>query len=128
MEFTPWEEKNYDENDTVNDSRFYQDFLANYPDNPTEAQRNEKDALDKTAEFYDTPVVSFLDSLGRAFLVNDNGLTSCYKYDIQGRLIESVDPRLHAANLAEGTTYYNFRYQYPMMGDAPWVTDSADGG
>ena len=128
VEFTPWEEKNYDENDTVNDSRFYQDFLANYPDNPTEAQRNEKDALDKAAEFYDTPVVSILDSLGRAFLVNDNGLTSCYKYDIQGRLIESVDPRLHAANLAEGTAYYNFKYQYPMMGDAPWVTDSADGG
>ncbi|MEL6128891.1 MAG: SpvB/TcaC N-terminal domain-containing protein, partial [Cyanobacteria bacterium J06628_4] len=128
VEFTPWEQKSFDENDTVRDSPFYQDFLANYPDNPTEEQRHEKDALDKAAVFYDTPVVSIVDSLGNAFLINDNGLTSCYKYDIQGRLIESVDPRLHATNLAEGTTYYNFRYQYPMMGATPWVTDSADGG
>ena len=128
VEFNPWEQKNYDRNDTVIDSHFYQDFLANYPDNPTEEQRNEKDALDKAAEFYDTPVISYLDSLGNTFLVNDNGLTSCYKYDIQGRLIESVDPRLYAANLSEGTAYYNFKYLYPMMGDAPWVTDSTDGG
>lgn len=128
VEFTPWEQRNYDENDTVTDSRFYQNFLANYPDNPTEAQRNEKDALDKAAEFYNTPVVQVLDTLGNAFLVNDNGLTSCYKYDIQGRLIESIDPRLYAANLAEGTAYYNFKYLYPMMGDTPWVTDSTDGG
>ncbi len=128
VEFNPWEERNYDVNDTVKDSSFYQDFLENYPDNPTEEQRNEKDALDKAAEFYDTPVISYLDTLGNAFLVNDNGLTSCYKYDIQGRLIESVDPRLYAANLAEGTAYYNFKYLYPMMGDIPWVTDSTDGG
>ena len=128
VEFTPWEQKNYDENDTVKDSSFYKDFLENYPDNPTEEQRNEKDALDKAVVFYDTPVISYLDTLGNAFLVNDNGLTSCYKYDIQGRLIESIDPRLYAANLAEGTAYYNFKYQDPMMGDTPWVTDSTDGG
>lgn len=128
VEFNPWSQKNYDENDTVKESSFYQDFLANYPDNPTQEQRNERDALDKAAEFDETPVINYLDSLGNTFLVNDNGLTSCYKYDIQGRLIESVDPRLYAANLAEGTAYYNFKYLYPMMGDTPWVTDSTDGG
>ena len=128
VEFNPWSEKNYDENDTVKDSSFYQNFLANYPDNPTPEQRNERDALDKAAEFENTPVINYLDSLGNNFLVNDNGLTSCYKYDIQGRLIESVDPRLYAANLSEGTAYYNFKYLYPMMGDTPWVTDSTDGG
>nr|MDJ0718444.1 RHS repeat-associated core domain-containing protein [Prochloraceae cyanobacterium] len=128
VEFNPWSEKNYDENDTVKDSNFYKNFLENYPDNPTEEQKNEKDALDKAAVFYDTPVINVLDSLGNTFLVNDNGLISHFKYDIQGRLIESIDPRLYAANLAEGTTYYNFKYQYPMTGDTPWVTDSADGG
>ncbi|MDJ0899037.1 MAG: SpvB/TcaC N-terminal domain-containing protein [Xenococcus sp. MO_188.B8] len=134
VEFTPWEQKNYDENDTVKDSSFYKKFLANYPDEPTEAQRNEKDALDKAAVFYDTPVNKVLDSLGNAFLVNDNGLTSYYKYDIQGRLIESIDPRLYASNLAEGTAYYNFKYQYGLRVGSedepvnPLVTDSADGG
>ena len=134
VEFNPWEEKNYDENDTVKDSSFYKNFLENYPTNPTEAQRNEKDALEKAAVFYDTPVIRVFDSLGRAFLVNDNGLTSYYNYDIQGRLIESIDPRLYASNLTQGTAYYNFRYRYGLRVGSeeepvnPLVTDSTDGG
>ena len=134
VEFNPWEQKSYDLNDTVIDSSFYQNFLANYPEDPSEEQRNEKDALDKAAEFYNTPVVQVLDSLGNAFLVDDNGLVSYSKYDIQGRLIESTDPRLYAANLTEGTAYYNFRYQYGLRVGSeeepvpPLVTDSTDGG
>ncbi|MDJ0796430.1 MAG: SpvB/TcaC N-terminal domain-containing protein [Calothrix sp. MO_167.B12] len=134
VEFTPWEEKHYDENDTVKDSTFYQNFLANYPENPTEEQRNEKDALEKAAKFYDTPVIRVMDSLGNAFLEIDNGLTSYYKYDIQGRLIESIDPRLYKENRERGKAYYNFKYQYGMrVGNeeenvTPLVTDSADGG
>ncbi|MEO1373069.1 MAG: SpvB/TcaC N-terminal domain-containing protein [Cyanobacteria bacterium J06635_10] len=134
VEFTPWSEKHYDENDTVKDSTFYKNFLANYPDNPTEEQRNEKDALQKAAKFYDTPVIRVMDSLGNAFIEIDNGLTSYYKYDIQGRLIESIDPRLHKENRESGKAYYNFKYQYGMrVGNeeenvTPLVTDSADGG
>jgi len=128
VEFNPWSEKNYDENDTVKDSNFYKNFLENYPANPTEEQRNEKDALTKATEFDDTPVIQILDSLGNTFLLNDNGLISYFKYDIKGRVIESIDPRLYTSNLTKGTTYYNFKYQYPMSGDTPWVEDSADGG
>lgn len=134
VEFTPWEEKHYDENDTVKDSTFYQDFLAHYPDAPTEEQHNEKDALEKAAKFYDTPVIRVMDSLGNAFLEIDNGLTSYYKYDIQGRLIESIDPRLYKENRENRKAYYNFKYQYGMRVGSeeedvtPLVTDSTDGG
>ncbi|WP_424095129.1 toxin TcdB middle/C-terminal domain-containing protein [Moorena producens] len=134
VEFTPWSEKNYDVNDTVKDSSFYKNFLENYPTNPTEAQRNERDALEKAAVFDDTPVIRVLDSLGNAFIVNDNGLTSYYNYDIQGRIIESIDPRLYASNLTQGTAYYNFRYRYGLRVGSeeepvnPLVTDSTDGG
>ena len=133
VEFTPWEEKQFDENDTIIDSPFYKQFLENYPADSTEAQKNEKDALDKAALFYDTPVVHILDSLGNVFmeqvlLQKDKVLTTYHHYDIQGRLLKSIDPRLYATNLTEGTSYYNFKYHYPMNGDSPWVVDNTDGG
>src|SRR3990172_8493951 len=31
VEFTPWETKHYDENDTVKDSTYYKKFIYNYP-------------------------------------------------------------------------------------------------
>ncbi len=229
VEFTPWESKHYDFNDTVKESAYYQafllyyqEFINNYPANPSQEQQAEKDALDnemnalnKAAVFYNTPSVAVLDSLGNAFLsiennlgtvpkdkfkdivngtvtsenvwnlliekgyllgdqidtniayvtvkfnpycqgfkeqfINDlsesfkplgeqilnllrqNCLTSYHLYDIQGRLIESIDPRLYYANVTDisgETNYYNFKYQYPMVDDGknPSLTDSADAG
>ena len=212
VEFTPWETKHYDENDTVKDSTYYKNFIGNYPANPTQEQKNEKDALDKAAAFYNTPQIMVLDILGNAFLdiqnnlgavsenafqdivtgsitskevwdvlsekgylsqaendshvgwltskfqpyssgfkdaftadiankyqplaetiinlLKQNGLTSYHKYDIQGRQIESIDPRLYYSNVIKGTAYYNFKYQYAMGADdkTPFATDSADAG
>ncbi|MBW4680589.1 MAG: hypothetical protein KME19_10790 [Microcoleus vaginatus WJT46-NPBG5] len=208
VEFTPWETRHYDENDTVKDSAYYQQFIANYPANPTESQKNEKNALDKAAAFYNTPTATVLDSLGNAFLemqnnlgavlqtafqeivkdkavwdtliakgyllptevnaqdawlsakfqpyqhdfkakflqdlgeqyqsyaeailnlLKQNCLTSYHKHDIQGREIESIDPRLYFTNVTQETTYANFKYQYPMGDDGktPLMTDSADAG
>ena len=79
VEFTPWESKHYDSDDTVKDSSYYQEFMKNYPANPTEAQRNEKDALNKAAVFYNTPSVTVLDSLGNAFLTIENNLGAVAK-------------------------------------------------
>jgi RHS repeat-associated protein len=226
VEFTPWESKHYDFNDTVKESAYYQafllyyqEFIKNYPANPSKEQQakkdalnNEMNALNKAAVFYNTPSVAVLDILGNAFLsiennlgtvakdtfkdivtgtvtsenvwnlliekgylsrdpadaniayvtvkfnpycqefkeqfINDlseslkplgeailnllrqNCLTSYHFYDIQGRLIESIDPRLYYANLTQGTSYYNFKYQYPMGDDGKnqSLTDSADAG
>ncbi|NEP50817.1 MAG: RHS repeat-associated core domain-containing protein, partial [Moorea sp. SIO3C2] len=211
VEFTPWETNHYDENDTVKDSTYYQDFIAQYPATPTEAQKNEKNALDKAAVFYNTPQMMVLDSLGNAFLaiqnnlgavsadrfkamvanrsitstemwnvlinkgyvatdangigwltnkfqpytqgfkvtfiddlgdtyqqvsedilnlLKQNCLTSYHQHDIQGREIESIDPRLYYANVANETAYYNFKYQHAMgeYGETPLAKDSADAG
>jgi RHS repeat-associated protein len=71
VEFTPWRVDSFDEDDTVLDSEFYRGFPAN-PTTP--AEKNEKDALDKAARFYNTPAVAILDPLGRTVLSRVNNL------------------------------------------------------
>ncbi|MDX1520766.1 MAG: toxin TcdB middle/C-terminal domain-containing protein, partial [Anaerolineae bacterium] len=212
VDFTPWETRQYDENDTVKDSPYYKRFVESYPATPTDRQKDEKDALDKAAAFYDTPQIIVLDVLGNTFLEIQNNLgrvpeevfaavvsgsvtsqevwqslieqgylvqpepgtgealvtakfrpytkgfkaaftaeladrvkpfatgilnllrqsclTAHYSYDLQGRIVEAIDPRLYYANLTEGTTYTNFKYHYAMDAedDSPAATDSADAG
>lgn len=214
VEFTPWEVRHYDENDTVKDAAYYQQFIAHYPEQPTEEQKKERSALEKAVVFYNTPSVTVLDSLGNAFLeiqnnlgavreeafqeivgtatskavwealiaqnylvksesdaheawvtesfqpysrefkaklgaalaeesesyrpfaeailnrLRQNGLTSYHRHDIQGREMESIDPRLYFANVTQGTSYANFKYAYAMGDDGktPLTTDSADAG
>ena len=61
--YTPWQRQYYDEDDTVLDSPYYQQFMASYPANPTPAQQAEKAALDKAASFYGTPGISVFDNV-----------------------------------------------------------------
>lgn len=72
--FTPWEKVSYDTDDTVRDSIYYQAFMANYPANPTDQQKDEKDALDKAAAFYNTPAREVVNSAGNAFYTIQNNL------------------------------------------------------
>ncbi|MBL6448472.1 hypothetical protein JMN32_19320 [Fulvivirga sp. 29W222] len=62
--YSPWQTAYYDENDTVTDAVFYKTFMASYPGNPTVEQEDEKDALDKAALCYNTPLRQILDSTG----------------------------------------------------------------
>lgn len=142
VKFTAWEERHYDEDDTVKDSQYYINFFNNYPENPTQQQKDEKDALDKAAVFFNTPNVKISDNHGAIFRdiqIQSTGeeLVSFYQTDIQGRNILAIDPRLFAANLNEGTDYYNFRYIYSMnsledddenAAHKPVYINGADGG
>ena len=136
VEFSPWEQISWDEDDTVTDSVYYKNFMANYPADPTQEQIDEKNALDMAAGFDGTYTTSVLDSTGgviRTIQLLKEGtktrqLTTFYELDIQGRKLTEIDPRLYADNLAKGTSYYNFRYQYSMSDEKPIVTDSADAG
>ena len=77
VEFTPWEEKHYDENDTVKDSDYYIRFIKNYPTDPTQQQKDEKDekdVLDKAAKFYNTPSIAILDNAGHQIRTIENNL------------------------------------------------------
>lgn len=66
--FTPWKEIHFDENDTVLDSEYYKNFMDNYPENPSQQQTDEKNALDKAAKFYNTPEIKVADNTGSVFL------------------------------------------------------------
>lgn len=135
VEISSWEEKVYDEDDTVLDSPYYIRFMKDYPkhpDKPNRQQIDEKDALDKAAKFYNTPVILVGDNMNftiRTIQTFPNrSIVSKQVNDIQGRLTGSIDPRLNTANETTGTDYANFRYRY-MMNDAdPFFTDSADAG
>lgn len=130
--FTPWEVKQFDENDTVKDSIYYITFMANYPSQPTQEQKDEKDALDKAAVFYDTPAINVFNNTGNTFLdiksLPDRLLTGYQESDIQGRVLKIIDARLYKSNLDFWTAYYNFKYVYAMGDKRPWFTDSADAG
>ncbi|HBC91567.1 MAG TPA: hypothetical protein DCZ10_01325, partial [Pelotomaculum sp.] len=108
VEFSPWVEKHYDENDTVLDSAFYNDFIKK----GTSEQKFEEDTLKKARLFYNTPRQKVLDNTGKAFLTIETDVTADtagntqYIYlpthsrlDIRGNLLAVTDPRL--AKLAE---------------------------
>lgn len=80
VEFSAWEVKSYDEDDTVRDSTFYK----NFPENPTTPdEKSEKDALSKALAFYNTPLVSILGNLGRTVrsLQNNLGAVTASDFD-----------------------------------------------
>ena len=81
--YQPWEIAEYDENDTVLDSDYYQEFMAHYPSSPTDAEKDEKNALDKAALCYNTPSRKVLDTKGHTIRsIQDNlGKTSAANFD-----------------------------------------------
>ncbi len=73
VEHTAWEERRYDADDTVLESRFYAEFMGSLPPDPTPDQRAERDALEQAARAYNTPAVTVLDAAARAVRhVQDN--------------------------------------------------------
>ncbi|WP_160717882.1 SpvB/TcaC N-terminal domain-containing protein [Chitinophaga solisilvae] len=132
-EFSSWEKAVFDEDDTVITSVYYQQFMANYPPEPTQQEIDEKDALDKAARFNNTPMLQILDNMAhtiRTIATLENGMQppAFIATDISGRKLCEIDPRLYASNVNSGTNYYNFRYQYPMGSETPQLIDSADAG
>ncbi|NEP22625.1 SpvB/TcaC N-terminal domain-containing protein [Moorena sp. SIO3I6] len=126
VEFTPWQEKHYDENDTIEESSYYQENIDTLDSNSPEYQ-----ALVKAAQFYNTPDIKILDNLGRIIrdikqLVSKNestvqDLVTHYELDIVGNQLSSADPRLAEQG------YNNFSTIYDLT-QTPLKTLSADGG
>ena len=126
VEFTPWQEKHYDENDTIEESSYYQQNLDQLDPNSAEYQ-----ALVKAAQFYNTPDIKILDNLGRTVrqeqqLVSNNEptvqvLVTHYELDIVGNQLSSADPRLAEQG------YINFSTIYDLT-QTSLKRVSADGG
>ncbi len=131
VEFTPWEERHYDENDTIKDSPYYKANDQNQPD-PSSPYYNpnltaeERAALEKAKVFYNTPEQKILDNLGRTIQdiqqkEDGNRLITDYEWDIQGNQLASADPRLSESGKE------NFRRIFGMTGQV-LKTVSADAG
>lgn len=68
-----WQTLHYDENDTVLQSPYCQEFVKNYPAQPSLEQQDEKDALEKAATMYNTPTLSMVDNKGAVvWQIEDN--------------------------------------------------------
>ncbi|WP_272459347.1 RHS repeat-associated core domain-containing protein [Polyangium jinanense] len=99
VEFTPWRETRWDENDTVLESAWYADRQAGAsPSPPAQEQR----AALLAAKHAGTPAALLLDVLGRPVVkVEDNGASGKYTttttLDIEGNPLAVIDARGNTA-------------------------------
>ncbi|HEY6392177.1 MAG TPA: SpvB/TcaC N-terminal domain-containing protein [Bryobacteraceae bacterium] len=129
--YAPWVEKFFDQDDTVVDSEYYKEHI--HDTDPAFA--DERNALEKAALFFDTPIEGILDNQGRRCLsveinVVSNGpprelayLTTHVVRDIEGRPVASSDPRLSQHQ----PPIVNLKQTWSMTGQA-LRSESVDAG
>ncbi|MEO6631029.1 MAG: toxin TcdB middle/C-terminal domain-containing protein, partial [Mucilaginibacter sp.] len=108
-EFDAWQQRSFDQNDTVLESQWYADRIT--APVPGIATPEETTAANKAAVHANTPEVSYLDSLGRTFVsIADNGAAGKNKTttetDIEGNTRKVTD--------AHGNVV--MQYKYDMLG------------
>ncbi|MCP4265761.1 MAG: insecticidal toxin complex protein [Candidatus Brocadiaceae bacterium] len=119
IEFDAWMQKSFDQNDTVKDSKWYDDRINNLIDvelvKEGKDPAKEKAAAQKTAKHYGTPSVVHLDTLGRPILSiehnrdladNDESYNTIIELDIEGNARKVIDARVNTV----------MEYQYDMLG------------
>ncbi|MFY0688647.1 MAG: hypothetical protein JXQ90_15850 [Cyclobacteriaceae bacterium] len=121
IEFSPWEQKHFDENDTVIDSVYFINFMKNFPkiDKPTQAQIDEKDALDKASKFYNTPTIFILDNIGNKIRTIQNNLGSVDQGFFSGIVTGNITSR----QLFEELIKKGYLIAYNNTKSKAWVTD-----
>lgn len=121
VEFNPWEQKDYDANDTVVDSTWYVD--RNSPNaGGSEPTDPDERAAWLAAQHYDTPKRSHFDTLGRAFLVqDDNG-----SYDGSSTTHDDIDTQTHLDITGRRTGYTNALGQQTTFAYAIHARNSED--
>lgn len=132
VEFTPWQARYYDENDTVIDSAYYKEFMDSYPTEPTEREQDEKDALTKAATCYNTMHTKIFDNRGEVYLeisLDDKKKQYFHRKwsDAKGNIVAQADPRLYELNQKEDNCHYSVSYVLNMEGK-PIKISSADAG
>lgn len=124
VEFTPWEIRKYDENDTVKDSEWYQRIILNQevPPGYEDTIADEIAALQAAEAHYHTPQVSLLDTLGREYqsieyladmdqALPEERLVTHTTFNIKGKPETITDPRQFAGQTGVKT----FQYAYDMQ-------------
>ncbi|MCP5108626.1 MAG: toxin [bacterium] len=132
VEFNPWKQSTYDENDTVLDSRWYIDRGSPDPTDPVEPADPETRAAWLAAKHAGTPEVKHLDSLGRIFYaIADNGNSGRYpnttRLDIEGNERKTIDARGNTVLEHGFDMSGNQCYQKNMDAAERWTLDNAAG-
>jgi RHS repeat-associated protein len=109
-EWTAWDQKIYDNNDTVEDSQWYTDRISGG------LGIGEQDAAEKAAVHYNTPTLIYTDTLARAFYTvtdpnNGTGVIDSYvNLDLLGNRISVIDglgrqPLTYVYNMLKQVTF-----------------------
>ena len=107
VEFTPWEQRNFDQNDTVLESLWYTARIGdNEPEDPEPSDSIERSAW-LTAKHANTPQIIILDVLGRPFITID-------------RLTSGTSPE----DGTEGTDFYKMTTELDILGNPLSITDA----
>ena len=115
VEFGPWHQRSFDESDTVINSDWYAERINLPVDDP------QRRAAELSAQHYDTPAVTHLDTLGRSFLnIADNGdrgqYTTHTELDIEGNARVITDARGNPV----------MQYAYNMIGPSEEEEEGED--
>ena len=132
--FDAWTFKNYDENDTVMDSSWYQARIGGAMGDAEQA------AAQKAAVHYDTPAIVYLDSMARAYLIitdnrtlrSNEALQSASYYtrtelDIEGNVLSIADARDNTVMSWKYDMLGHICYQHSMDGGDRWMLADAMG-
>ena len=100
VEFDPWSQTSYDQNDTVADSQWYIDRGSPALTDPEPTDPDTRAAW-LALKHYDTPQIGTMDSMGRVFLTQDDyGTAASHVYvntevvlDIQSNQLTVIDAR-----------------------------------
>ena len=114
VEFTPWEQSTWDQNDTSLDSQWYADRGSPDPAGPEPNGSN----YDNRAAFWaalhaNTPKTEFLDTLGRVFLLRD-----------YNRNFTPVDVNVIPHTYTSADEYVDTRFRLDILGNPVEVTDA----
>jgi RHS repeat-associated protein len=84
VEFDAWQQKAWDNNDTVRDSQWYRERGSPDPNYPNRPNEPETAAAWLAAKHAETPALALFDAIGRQFLtIIDNGASGKYQTEVE---------------------------------------------
>ncbi|TRX60189.1 toxin [Fulvivirga sp. M361] len=123
--FDPWQQANYDRNDTVLESTWYSDRNSPDPAGPEPADAEQRAAW-LAAQHADTPQRVHLDTLARPFLtIDNNGALGHYEtrngYDIKGNVTTVTDAKNHLITTNRYNLLDELIYTNSMDAGERWI-------
>jgi RHS repeat-associated protein len=127
VEFDPWKQLSYDQNDTVTDSNWFKhinpDLTAPEPSDPLQR------AAWWAAKDYNTPTVTFFDTLGRTIVIQQlmtplTGPVSKCILDIQGNALQVIDANNNTLMIYQYDLLNHALYQYSMDAGQRWALNN----